>query len=102
MKEGGAILWARLSDLSDGREQRAGYLFWQAEWIGTNTLGLATRIGKCSVPGSEAIWSLQIRINLELQSDLEAGVRCIWRLFNLKLLQIGKRVKFARHTVYSS
>jgi hypothetical protein len=42
------------------------------------------------------------RINLDFQSDLEASVRCIWRLFNPKLLQIGKRVKFARHTVYSS
>ena len=33
-------------------------------------------LGKCSVPGSEVIWNLQIRINMELQSDLEAGVQC--------------------------
>ena len=60
------------------------------------------KIRKSSVRGSEAIWRLQFRVDLELQSDLEAGVRCIWQLFNLKLLQIGKRVKFTRHTIYNS
>ena len=31
MKKGGVILWARLSYLSSGREQRAKYLFWKVE-----------------------------------------------------------------------
>lgn len=41
---------------------------------------------KYSVPGSETIWRHQIGVDLELQSDLEVGVWCIWQLFNLKFL----------------
>ena len=53
-----------------------------------------------SVAASDWIWRVQNRTDLKLKSDSDAIVRLIWRLSDLKLLQIGKRVKVASYTVY--
>ena len=54
---------------------KGGYLRGSRLYKTSKTIRRGVR--KCSVRGSEAIWSLQIRTDLELQSDLEASVRCI-------------------------